>query len=42
MFKKIIIAVDLSTESYGLANCLSGLKAYGTQECLILMCLSIQ
>lgn len=42
MFKKIIIAVDLSTESYVLTNCLSGLKTYGTQECLVLMCLSIQ
>lgn len=42
MFKRILIAVDLSSVSYALVKCLSGLKAYGTKECLLVLCLSIQ
>jgi len=42
MFRRVIIAVDLSKASYALVNCLSGLRAYGTKECLLLLCLSIQ
>ena len=42
MFKRIIIATDLSKASASLVNCLGGLKAYGTQECLLLQCVSMQ
>lgn len=40
MFKNFIVATDLSPASYAVVNCLSGLKAYGAQHCLLLQCLS--
>lgn len=42
MFKKIIVATDLSPASYVVVNCLAGMKAYGTKHCLLLQCLSFQ
>ena len=42
MLKKVIIATDLSNNSEALLGCLGGLKAYGTQRCLILLCLGLQ
>lgn len=42
MFKRIIVATDLSDASYAVVNCLGGLKAYGAEECLLLQCLSMQ
>jgi nucleotide-binding universal stress UspA family protein len=40
MFKRIIVATDLSPASYAVVSCLSGLQAYGAQHCLLLQCLS--
>lgn len=40
MFKKFIVATDLSPASDAVVNCLSGLKEYGAEECLLLQCLS--
>lgn len=42
MFKRLIIATDLSASSYSLIKCLGGLKDYGAEECLLLQCLSVQ
>ncbi|SHF06554.1 universal stress protein [Alkalibacter saccharofermentans] len=42
MFKKVIIATDLSPASYALIKCLGNLKPLGTEECLLLQCLSVQ
>lgn len=42
MFKRIIVATDLSKASFSLVNCLGGLKAYGTKECLLVKFLSMQ
>lgn len=42
MFRKIIITTDLSKASYSLVGCLESLKGYGTEECLLLQCLSMQ
>jgi len=42
MFEKVIVATDLSKASYALVECLDGLKEYGTQEILLLQCLSNQ
>lgn len=42
MFRKIIVATDLSDASNALINCLGSLQAYGTEECLLLQCLSLQ
>ena len=42
MFKRLIVATDLSAASLELVKCLGGLKAYGAEECLLLQCLSIQ
>ncbi len=36
MFKRLIVATDLSNDSTTFINCLGGLKAYGTKECLLL------
>jgi len=41
MFSKIIVATDLSTAAFAVVRNLSGFKAYGTQECLLLECLSM-
>lgn len=42
MLSRFIVATDLSPASYGLVKCISGLKAYGAKECLLLQCLSFQ
>ncbi len=36
MFKRLIIATDLSTESSAFINCLGGFKEYGAEKCLLL------
>lgn len=40
MYKKMIVATDLSAASDAVVGCLSGLKKFGTEECLLLQCLS--
>ena len=40
MFKKFIVATDLSPASDAVVSCLSGLKDYGAEDCLLLQCLS--
>lgn len=40
MFKRIIIATDLSPASFAVVGCLQGLRAYGTEQCLLLQCLA--
>jgi nucleotide-binding universal stress UspA family protein len=42
MFSRFIVATDLSPASFTVVNCLSGLKAYGAKQCLLLQCLSLQ
>jgi len=42
MFKRVIIATDLSQASDALINCIGGLRAYGAEECLILQCLAVK
>ncbi|MEX1027603.1 MAG: universal stress protein [Candidatus Paceibacterota bacterium] len=42
MFKRFIVATDLSPASFAVVNCLGVLKAYGAQQCLLLQCLSVQ
>ncbi len=42
MYKKIIIATDLSEASYELIDCLAGLKAFGAEDVLLLRCLTLQ
>jgi nucleotide-binding universal stress UspA family protein len=42
MFKRLIVATDLSAASYALAKCLGGMRNYGAEECLLLQCLSVQ
>lgn len=42
MFKRIIVATNLSKASYSFIGCLEGLKAYGTQEILLLQFLTMQ
>lgn len=42
MFKRVIVATDLSPASDGLIVCLSQLKQFHTKECLLLQCLSVQ
>ena len=41
MFKRIIVATDLSPASFAVVGCLQGLRAYGTEECLLLQCLGL-
>ncbi len=40
MFKRFIVATDLSPASYAVVSCLGMLKAYGADHCLLLQCLS--
>ena len=40
MFKKCIVATDLSPASNAVVSCLGGLKDYGVEDCLLLQCLS--
>jgi nucleotide-binding universal stress UspA family protein len=39
MFKRILIVTDLSKNSASLISCLKGLKSFGTEEMLLLVCL---
>lgn len=41
MYSRVIIATDLSSSAFAVVRNLSGLKAYGTEECLLLECLSL-
>lgn len=41
MFKRLIVATDLSPASFSVVSCLSGLKDYGAEQCLLLQCLSM-
>lgn len=41
MYSKVIIATDLSSAAFAVVRNLSGIKAYGTEECLLLECLSL-
>ena len=40
MFKRMLIATDLSQALRSLVDCLGGLKGYGAEECLLLQCLN--
>lgn len=42
MFKRLIIATDLSPEAYAVLHCLDGLRVYGAEECLLLQCLPMK
>ncbi|MBF7096041.1 universal stress protein [Alkalibacter mobilis] len=42
MFKRLIVATDLSPASFALIKCLEYLKPLKTEECLLLQCLSVQ
>lgn len=41
MFKRIIVATDLSSAAFAVVRNLGALKAYGAEECLLLQCLSL-
>ncbi len=41
MFKRLIIATDLSKDSKTLIDCLGALKIYGAEECILLQILSL-
>ena len=41
MFKRFIVATDLSPASTAVATCLGALKVYGAEQCLLLQCLTI-
>lgn len=40
MFKKLIIASEISKGEFDIINCLKGLKRLGAEECLLLQCLN--
>lgn len=42
MFNRLIVATDLSAASFGVVNCLGGLRPYGAKKCLLLKCLTLQ
>jgi len=42
MFKRFLVATDLSPASSAMVNCLGGLKTYGSRECLCLLCMNTQ
>lgn len=42
MFDRFLVATDLSAASFAVVNGLSGLKAYGAKQCLLLQCLDAQ
>lgn len=42
MFERFIVATDLSPASMSVVQCLSGLRALGGRQCLLLQCLSFQ
>ena len=41
MYSRVIIATDLSSAAFAVVRNLSGIKKYGTEECLLLECLSL-
>jgi len=42
MFNRFIIATDLSPASFQVVNCISGLRALGAKQGLLLLCLGLQ
>jgi len=42
MFKRILVATDLSPASAAVASCLGALKIYGAEQCLLVHCLTIK
>jgi nucleotide-binding universal stress UspA family protein len=42
MFKRLIVATDLSPASFAVVGCLGALKAYGAEQCLLLQCLTFR
>ncbi|WP_281432328.1 hypothetical protein [Desulfatitalea alkaliphila] len=36
MFKRFIVATDLSPASFSVVSCLGGLKTYGAEQCLLI------
>jgi nucleotide-binding universal stress UspA family protein len=42
MFEHIVVATDLSPASFGVVNCLGGLRVYSARHCLLLQCLNFQ
>ena len=42
MFKRLLIANDLSQASHALMHCLEGLRAFDAEECLLLQCMDVK
>jgi nucleotide-binding universal stress UspA family protein len=42
MFKRFMVATDLSPASFAVVSCLGMLKTYGAEQCLLLQCLSFR
>ena len=42
MFKKILIATDLSAASQAVVQCATGLRSLGVEECLLLQCMNMR
>lgn len=42
MLSRLLIATDLSPASFAVVSCLGGMKAYGAEHCLLVMCISMQ
>jgi len=42
MFKRFIVATDLSPASFAVVNCLNELQAFGAKDCLLLQCLGFR
>ncbi len=42
MFKRFIVATDLSPASFAVVNCLYELQSFGAKDCLLLQCLSFR
>lgn len=42
MFSRIIVATDLSPASFAVVNCVGGLRAFGSQACLLLQCINVR
>ena len=40
MFKRFIVATDLSPASFAVVSCLNELQSFGAKDCLLLQCLS--
>lgn len=41
MFRRFIVATDLSLSSFSVVSCIGGLHAFGARECLLLQCLNL-